>query len=51
MKKRMKGDEEVKLNVTFGKGVAEGWRDERRGRGNSWCVCVCVRVFVVGSLT
>lgn len=38
----MKRGEVVGLNVTFGKGVAEGWRDERRGRGNSCCVRLCV---------
>lgn len=39
----MKKGEAVNLNVTFSKGVAVGWRDERRGKREQLvCVFVCV---------
>lgn len=39
----MRGGELVKLKMTFGKGMAEGWRGERRGTGEQ-LVCPCVSV-------
>jgi len=39
IEKKMKGGGVLKLNVTFGKGVAEGWRDEKRDGGTAG-VCV-----------
>lgn len=45
LKKRIKRGEVENLNVTFSKGVAEGWRDERRGKREQ-LVCVFVRAFV-----
>lgn len=41
----MRGGELVKPKMTFGKGMAEGCRGERRGTGEQ-LVCACVSVCV-----
>lgn len=43
----MRGGELVKPQMTFGKGMAEGWRGERRGTGEQ-LVCACVSVCFCG---